>query len=210
MAQLFATKSLAPAARRRWPARTGSRRVLGPVQLTSARHRRDHRRRHLRRHRRRRAQRRRPGADALVRRRRRHLRLRRAVLRRVRLDGARRRLAPTPTPTRRSASSSPGSSAGTSSSSTRSARRPWRTAGRATSRACCAKFGVQLPAALARSADRSTTPRPGDFVATGGRDRTCRRSSSSPSSRRSWSRASRRARASTRPWCASRSPPCCS
>ncbi len=42
----------------------------------------------------------------------RRLRLRRALLRRVRGDGARSRARPTPTPTPRSASSSPGSSAG--------------------------------------------------------------------------------------------------
>ncbi len=71
------------------PAAPGAR----PGSAHRPRRRRHHRRRHLRADRRGGPRRGRPGADALLRRRRHRLHLRRALLRRVRLDGAGRRLA---------------------------------------------------------------------------------------------------------------------
>ena len=86
-----------------------------------------------------------PSVDARVHRRRRRLRVRRPLLRRVRVDDSRSPAAPTPTPTRRWASSSPGSSAGTWCSSTRSARRPSRSRGASTSTGCSSGSGCAIP-----------------------------------------------------------------
>ena len=78
----------------------------------------------------------------------------RALLRRAGGDDPGRRLAPTPTPTRPSARSSPGSSAGTCCSSTCSRPRPWRSAGPATSTHARQSIGIHA-AALARRTRRS-------------------------------------------------------
>ena len=101
----------------------------------------------------------RAGAVALVGRRRHHLHLRRALLRRVRLHGAGRRARPTRTPMRRWASCSPGSSAGTWCSNTPSAPRPSPTAGRTTSRTSQAVQRRHI--ALARASSRNA---PFDYI----------------------------------------------